>query len=233
MTTLTGLALATASFVGTHLILSHPLRAPLVRRIGEPAFLGLYSLIAFATLAWVAVAARSLPPQPPCWVASQIGWHIAALVMLLAAILLVGSLIRNPAMVDPAGRPKFPEAPRGVFAVTRHPMLWSFILWAIVHAALWGSPGNLIICAGIGGLSHVGALGQDAKKARLIGRPWRDWQARTSFIPFAALLTGRASWRAAIPGPVPIIGGVALWLLATWLHAPLGGPAVGPWLWAG
>ena len=227
----TCLALAMASFVGTHLLLSHPLRGPLVRVIGEKAFLGLYSLVAFGTLGWTIHTAWRLPPEVPHWIAPTGFWHGATLVMLLAAILLVGSLIGNPAMVAPTGRPSFPAQARGVYAITRHPMMWAFILWAIVHAALWGTDANLIIAAGIGGLALIGSLGQDAKKAQALGAPWRDWQARTSYIPFAALLAGKARWRDAIPGPVALIGGTALWLLASWLHPVLGGPVAGPWLW--
>ncbi len=44
------LALATFAFVGTHLLMSHPLRAGLVARLGERGFAGVYSLVAFATL---------------------------------------------------------------------------------------------------------------------------------------------------------------------------------------
>jgi uncharacterized membrane protein len=233
MTTVTELAFAMTSFVGTHLLLSHPLRAPLVGRLGNQGFLGVYSLVAFATLGWVIYAAMALPAQPPAWIAGPGIWHVATVVMLLAAILLTGSLIGNPAMVDPAGKPDFPQTARGVYAITRHPMMWAFILWAIVHAALWGSASNLIISSGIGALALVGALGQDAKKAQALGQPWRDWQGKTSFVPFGALLSGRVSWRAAIPGPVPLIGGLALWAGATWLHAVLGGPVAGPWLWTG
>ena len=55
------LAIAVASFVLTHFILSHPLRAPLVAKLGERGFLGLYSLVAFATLIWAALAYRAAP----------------------------------------------------------------------------------------------------------------------------------------------------------------------------
>ena len=44
------MVLATAgSFLATHFALSHPLRRPLVGAMGEKAFLGLYSAIAFVT----------------------------------------------------------------------------------------------------------------------------------------------------------------------------------------
>jgi uncharacterized membrane protein len=229
MHALTNVALATGSFVGTHLVLSHPLRAPLVARLGARGFLGLYSLIAFATLGWTVLAFRAAPPAPLLWIAPESAWHIASLVMLVAAILLVGSLIGNPAAVDPTGTLTVPDAARGVYAVTRHPMMWSILLWALVHAALWPAPRTLVLTAGIGLLALAGAWGQDAKKAQLLGAAWRRWQGRTSFTPFAALLSGRADWRALWPGSVPVLGGLALWLGATWAHPLL----VGPWLWTG
>ena len=43
---MTMVILAGIAFLGTHFLLSHPLRAPLVARVGEQAFLGLYSLVA-------------------------------------------------------------------------------------------------------------------------------------------------------------------------------------------
>ncbi|MFX7922504.1 NnrU family protein, partial [Acinetobacter baumannii] len=51
---LTLLALASASFVATHFLLSHPLRAPLVKALGAGGFMGVYSLVAFGTLGWMA-----------------------------------------------------------------------------------------------------------------------------------------------------------------------------------
>ena len=49
MSTMTALALAAASFVGTHFLLSHPLRRPLVDRMGEGPFRGVYTIVSFIT----------------------------------------------------------------------------------------------------------------------------------------------------------------------------------------
>jgi uncharacterized membrane protein len=225
---LASLVLATVSFVGTHLLMSHPLRPALVRGLGERAFLGVYSLVSFVTLGWMIWAARTMEPNLLAVPAFSI-WPIAAAVMLMASVLLVGSLLGNPALPDPTGAPRMPDRARGVFAITRHPMMWSFILWALVHVLVWPSDRSLVIGFGIGFLAFVGAHGQDVKKLRLIGEPWRAWCAKTSFWPFAALVTGRAAWRDAFPGWIALIGGVALWLLATWLHPLLGGPWLPPW----
>ena len=49
MTPQAGLFLSAIAFVGLHFLLSHPLRAPLVRRLGEKGFQGLYSVQALLT----------------------------------------------------------------------------------------------------------------------------------------------------------------------------------------
>jgi uncharacterized membrane protein len=138
--------------------------------------------------------------------------------------LLIGSLVRNPAFPHPGARPTQIPAARGVFAITRHPMNMSFMLWALVHASLSGSPRNLIVAAGIMTLALFGSIGQDRKKERWLGPVWRDWMDRTSFVPFGALIEGRARWRDAIPSAIALIGGLVLWALATSYHAPLVSP---------
>ncbi|HEX8443333.1 MAG TPA: NnrU family protein [Allosphingosinicella sp.] len=212
------LALGTIAFVGTHLAMSHPLRMRLVGQLGEAGFSLLYSLVAFATLGWMIWAYQSADAWP-LWTAPDPAWTAASLIMLVASILLIGSLIRNPAFPHP-GAAKLAKAPaRGVYAITRHPMNWSFILWALTHIAVYGSLRNLIVAAGILVLAVAGSIGQDRKKRALL-TDWSQWQARTSFIPFGALLSGRAKWRDALPSWIAIVGGFVLWLAVTSLHAP-------------
>jgi uncharacterized membrane protein len=210
--------LASAAFVGTHFLLSHPLRDPLVRRIGEGVFRGLYSLVALLTFGAMIWAYRALGDQMPLWNAGDGAWIVATLIMWFASILLVGSFIGNPALPGAAAAV---AAPRGVLAITRHPMMWSFALWAIVHAVLLATPKALILDAAILVLALGGAAAQDRKKSRLTGQTWHAWTAQTAFWPFALGLRS--------PGVVAIIGGTLLFLLLTWLH-PV--PA-GPWLWIG
>jgi len=217
---LAGLALATLAFVGTHLALSHPLRMRLLGHLGEQWFLLLYSAVAFVTLGWMIFAYRAVRNSFPLWVAPPWAWPTAAGVMLVACILLVGSFFRNPAFPRPGARPQPARPASGVFAVTRHPMNMAFILWALVHIGLWGSPRNLIVAGGILVLAVLGSIGQDGKKLDVVGEPWRAWMARTSFVPFGALLTGRAPWRGLGEAWPAVIGGLLLWLAITWFHAP-------------
>ncbi|MGN6268347.1 MAG: NnrU family protein [Sphingomonas sp.] len=226
----TGMVLAAVvAFVGTHFVMSHPLRRPLVAALGERGFAGVYSLVSFATLIWVILAYRAAPATPLLWPVGDGIWAIVTIVMLIASVLLMGSLIGNPALPNPGGESKAPGEARGVFAVTRHPMLWAFALWGLCHIAVFPMAANIIVAGGIVLLSLAGAALQDRKKERLQPETWRAWEAKTSWWPFAAIAAGRARFGGFRPHDWA--GGIVIWPAATWAHLPLAGWAAGIWRW--
>lgn len=222
-----------ALFVGSHLALSHPLRPGLAARLGERGFMIVYSIVAIATFVMIVQAWRGMPPEPPLWVVDDPLWMLATLLVLFASILFMGSLIGNPAMPAPNAAAAAQVAPRGVFAITRHPMMWGFTLWALAHALVMPTPGQIVLSATIAFLALVGSAGQDAKKARLMGDSWRHWAARTSFVPFGRQVAGVTPWGDAIPRGHALFGGIILWLAATWAHGALGFMVAGIWRWVG
>lgn len=222
---------AGAAFVGSHFLLSHPLRAPIVRAVGEMPFQGIYSLVALATFGWLALAFRAVPAETPLWAVGDGLWIVGTLIMLPASVLFVGSLRGNPALPGPPRGSAAPPEPRGVFSVTRHPMMWSFALWGVAHILLMPTPANIVLAKTIIILALVGAALQDRKKERLQPETWRAWEKHTSYWPLGAILSGRVKFSPA--GMVPVIGGIALWLAATWAHLPLAGVPAGIWRWIG
>ncbi len=141
---LTQLAIASIAFVGTHFLLSHPLRAPLVRVLGEKGFLPAYSLVALGTMVWMAQSFKAAPAAGLPG-SGTVGWIIASVLTLLAMVLLIGSLWRNPALPNPGGTPQVPKTAHGVFNVTRHPMMWGIALWEASHILLWWSWRTVIV----------------------------------------------------------------------------------------
>ena len=216
------LCAASIAFVGTHFALSHPLRAPLVKAVGERGFMALYSLVALATLGWMALAFRAAPTGD-LGGSGVTGWVFASGLMIPALALFVGSFRGNPALPAPGAEMLAAKEPRGAFTITRHPMMWSFALWALAHIALWWSTRTLIVAAAILVLALVGAHLQDRKKEALMGAAWAGWEARTGFWPrlsgFAAL--GWTHWLAAL----------ILWLAITGAHIPAGGIPAGIFHW--
>jgi uncharacterized membrane protein len=221
-----GMLLAGAiGFVGTHFAMSHPLRAPMVQRLGDKGFQLVYALVSFATLYLMVQGFRSAPVTEPFWPAGDVLWGVSTLLMLLSSILFAGSLIGNPALPVPqdAARRIAVKEPGGVFRITRHPMMWGFALWGVAHILIAPRIDTFILCGAIIILALVGASLQDGKKFVLMGDAWLHWQGKTSFLPFGRGL--------AFPGWVAIIGGAVLWLAAQWAHMPLGVGAAGIFRW--
>jgi uncharacterized membrane protein len=218
---------AAIAFVGTHFLLSHPLRAPFVRITGEKGFLGLYSLVALITLGWLVLAYRAAPAGLPLWPVGDLLWAIGTLLMLGGAILFMGSLVRNPALPE-ANTDTVPRA-RGVYAITRHPMMWGFALWGAVHILVFPDPANIILSLAIIVLALLGAHLQDRKKEQLQPDFWREWERRTSYWPFVAVASGRA--KIGKIGMHALAGGFVVWLAASWAHLPLADWPAGIWRW--
>ena len=219
MTAEGGFILSTVLFVGTHFLFSHPLRAPLVRAVGSGPFQGIYSLVALVTFGSMIYLYRVIGREPQLWVPGDAMWLLATLLVWFGSILFVGSLVRNPAL--PGARLERGTKPAGVFGITRHPMMWGFASWAIVHLIVVGTQKALILDGAILFLAILGSVGQDSKKAKLMGERWHEWAAQTAFFPF--------SRGVANPGAVALVGVTILFFAATWAH-PV--PA-GFWRWIG
>jgi uncharacterized membrane protein len=216
MTGIGMLTLASVTFVGTHFLMSHPLRSPMVSALGERGFAMAYTVVSLLTFGWMIWAypdASAEAPQP-LWDAGRWGLVIATLLMWLGSVLFMGSLRRNPAFPRP-GKPitKIDE-PNGVYSITRHPMMWGFTLWSATHAIVNPTPAGLILCAAIAFLALVGAALQDAKKEQLLGDVWREWRSKTSYIPYGRGLKSADGFA--------LVTGTVVWLGATWAHQALG-----------
>ena len=216
MTGIGMLALASVAFVGTHFLMSHPLRGAMVGKLGERGFAGVYTLVSLATFAWmikVYPAASAEAPQL-LWDGGRWGFVAATLLMWLGSVLFVGSLRRNPAFPRP-GRPiERIDEPNGVYSITRHPMMWGFALWSATHAIVNPTLASLILSASIAFLALVGAALQDAKKETLLGDVWREWRSKTSFVPYGKGLKSADAFA--------LVTGTIVWLAATWAHGALG-----------
>lgn len=212
MSDLALLHIALLAFVGGHLLLSHPLRAPIVGVAGAGGFMGIYSVVALGSLIWAVNLWRAVPADR-LWEAPDALRWAGVVLMLLASILFVGSVAApNPAMAGPAA---IGSGPRGVQRITRHPMMWAFALWGIVHIALSADSRTIALAGGITILALAGSALQDGKK-RSQDAKYGEHMARTSFFPFAGQLTGRLPW--AGPGLVAGLGGVVLWVILLGAH---------------
>ncbi|MBV7265435.1 NnrU family protein [Erythrobacter ani] len=219
---LLNLIAANAAFVGTHFAMSHPLRMPMVKALGGTGFQLAYSIVSIVTLAWIYFAFKAAPPADLPG-SGDIGWIIGTILTLPALILFAGSLLGNPALPTPQAQEQARAEPKGVFKVTRHPMMWGFALWALSHIVIHYSLRTTITAFAMGVLALVGARLQDRKKEALMGDAWVQWESKTSYWPrWGALFTA---------GAFPWAVGLILFVFLSWLHGPLGAVNAGIWRW--
>ena len=149
---------------------------------------------------------------------------LVVLLMLPAFILFMASHKNNPTAVGNKG---LGQEPRGIQRVTRHPMLWSFALWAGLHLLANGDVASWIFFGALLLTSAYGMPSIDAKVAARNPDTWPSFAARTSVVPFLAIIGGRNRLDLAEIGWVPVAGGFALWVLLLLSHGWLFGmPAV-------
>lgn len=224
---------ALALFVGTHFLMSHPLRARMVAGLGINGFSIVYSLVSLGTFGWAIMLFGDVTPGEPLWVSGDLSWWIATVLMLIGSILFAGSFAGNPAVPRPDAALLAAGPARGVYAITRHPMMWGVATWGLVHIIASGQPRTITLCIALIFLALGGSAGQDKKKAVLMGDAWRDWASRTSFMPLARQFSGAASWASAWPGRTAVLLGTLIWLGASWAHPWFGGPVAGMFRWIG
>jgi len=205
------LALATTLFVGGHFLLSHPLRAPLRKALGERGFLALYALLVGAAFAWMLFAYGAAPRSELWGKAEWMRWPLI-LLMLPASILLVcGLAAPNPLLVGREALLQRREVGSGIFAVTRHPMNWGIGLWALGHLIMNGEAATVILTGGTALLALAGSWAQERRKAVEAGAPWQRFAAATSFLPFLAIAQGRARFSLREIGYSRLAAGVLLY----------------------
>lgn len=217
---MSALVLAALLWVFLHLGVSGSrLRDAIVVRIGERRFQGGFVIASFLAIGLLIWAWRGATPMP-LWVAPPWLRWLAVAAMLPAFILFAGSLtVRNPTMTGGAG-----AGARGMLRLTRHPMLWSFALWALVHAAVSGTLSGLLFFGAFAVTALAGMPSIDAKLAKRDPAGFAPVLDATSILPGGAIAAGRN--RLVIGELVlPVVLGAALWALLLLAHPWLFGVA--------
>ena len=202
------------AFTVTHLGLASARVEPKLRtRLGDAGFLGLYSVVALAIFVpLVTIYFGNRHAGPWLWSIS-VGPVLRAFLylgMTLGMILAVGSLLRpSPASIVPGG----PAEVRGVYRVTRHPLVLGLaIVWAL-HLIPNASTADVAFFGGFLLFSLAGARHQDLRKLADGDEKFRAFHAATSFLPFGRGVRGLAdlSWLVIALGLLAALG-------ARWLH---------------
>jgi uncharacterized membrane protein len=204
------LVAAALVFVLFHLLVSGTrLREAAVGTLGQGPYMGLYSLASIAGLAWLIFAfgsARHDAAATVLW-SSPPGLRWVQLVLQFLAVMLVvpGLATPNPTSVAQQQLLERPDTVRGMLRITRHPFLWGVAIWAFGHLLVNGDAAGLVLFGSLLALALFGTVSIDAKRRRALGDKWEAFAARTSNVPFAAIVAGRQTLN---------IGEIGWWRLA-------------------
>jgi len=220
------LLLASFLFLLTHLgVSSSPLRSMLINGMGERGYLGIYSLLAAATLGSMIYVFIQVPHAEFVWTPGVVEHAIAKALMPFAFILLVSGLMaKNPTSVGMDSAVNEPLD--GILKITRHPVQWAILLWAVAHLVANGDQASIIFFGTFALVSAVGMAAMDARRRVREEPAWQQFYATTSYLPLAALASGRTSLKINELNWLAIGIGLVLFVLVYIFHSWVSGVAL-------
>ncbi|BDA85401.1 NnrU protein [Aureimonas sp. SA4125] len=182
--------LALGVFLLLHSVPALPgIRAELVTRLGRKTYLAGYSLASVGALAWMFQAALTMEFvalwEPSAWQ----GWVTLVTAPVGLFLVLAGLFSINPLSITVRSG----EGALGaITALTRHPVLWGFWLWAVGHMVPNGDLRAFVLFGSLALFAAGGIAMTERRSRKRLGRDWARLAAGTSIVLFAALASGRA-----------------------------------------
>lgn len=221
---------ALALFLSTHFLPTRrKLRDRLIATMGRRTYFSVYGLVSLLVVVWLVAAAGRAPFLPIWW---QAEWHrwvpvFTMPIAILLAVLGTGSAYPHTL----GGRRSAPFDPKepGIAALTRHPLLWSLVLWSLAHLVANGDVAHVILFGGFAVLS-LGAMPIFDRRGRCAteATEWEAIRQRTSLLSLRPLVDG--GWLRRNRGTLLRAVAIAavLYLLIIVLHEPVIGVSPAP-----
>lgn len=210
-----GFVLAWVAFLGAHIVPMLPtVRARLLAVLGRAGYFAAFGSLS-ALLLWLLIRATNAAPLVE--LADQMPWQrwLVNIAMPVAILLATyGAAAPNPFGLGRKGPGFDPDRP-GILGVTRHPLMWAVVIWAMVH--LIANPDLAhVIFFGVMLVYAARGIAKAEARARADGT-LAALGARTGSWPLAALVAGRWHPRG-LPPLRPLLWAVLVWALVYGLH---------------
>lgn len=214
-----------AGFILLHLIVSGtPLRNAAINGLGYQPYLAVFSLLTFVALGIMIYGYAIVPHTDFIWLPSPVAYKITKGLLLLSLISLVmGTLSSNP--TNMMNEKAIDKEIVGMIKITRHPIQWGILLFAIGHLIANGDKASIIFFGTLALVSFIGMLLVDLRKRKEEDPRWRAFMGKTSMLPFAAVIAGRLKFTAADINWTGLIAGAGLYAAVYWLHDMVAGGA--------
>ncbi|MFB2530758.1 NnrU family protein [Paracoccus sp. p4-l81] len=211
---------AFALFLAAHMIPTRPrIRGWLVARLGKAGYLAGYSLLSLGLL-YLLILAAGNAPRVSLWhqtAAARMAVNLAMPVAILLAVLAVGA--PNPLSFGGRQAGFDPDRP-GLAGITRHPLLWALILWAVAHLIGNGEVAHVVLFAVMALFAAMGMVVLDARHRRRLGDA--DFARLTARAPILPLSAGwPRGWGSAGGLLIRLALAGVIWAGLLHLHLPL------------
>lgn len=167
----------------TAFILSHaipavpPLRAYLIRAMGFPMYVTLYSMISIGVLVWLGLAYAGAPYVEVWEFREWQRWLTLTLMVPACYLLVAGLLSPNPLSLSLLPAAAYDSARPGIVGLVRHPVIWAIGLWALAHLAPNGDLASLLLFSLLLLAGLAGPRSLERKRRAKLGA--QQWQALT------------------------------------------------------
>ncbi|PSH61977.1 NnrU family protein [Phyllobacterium brassicacearum] len=189
-----------------------PIRQGLIDRFGRRSYFIAYSVVSLLVLGWLIHATLYLDYVPLWDPAPWQAWATMVAAPIGIFFVLAGLSSVNPLSLSI--RQGFHSG--SIVAITRHPVLWGFLIWATAHLVPNGDLGGVLLFAGLALFCVAGFLIVEKRARRRLGDDWDRIAGTTSIVPFRAIIDGRA--RLSVDAPMAsaliLTGVLTYWLLA-------------------
>lgn len=220
------LSFAALLFIVTHLgISSSPLRGMLVNASSENSYLVIYSLVSLASISWLIHLYGNMEQSVLLWQRGAVNAAVPIIFMPVVVIFVAsGLLAKNPTAMKMEAA--LGEEVTGILRITRHPVQWGILLWAVAHMISCGDLASLIFFGCFAIVSGLGSWLLDRKRALSEGEKWTPFVEKTSNVPFLAVISGRNQLKPGEIGWVSVVVGLVLYILMFLFHGLFTGVAL-------
>ena len=217
------LASACLAFCLTHLGISGtPLRSFLHGRLGDNAYLGIYSSVSLLTLGLMIYGYTEAPMVNAFMFEKPSLFTFSKVIVFVALLLIVmGLTTPNPTAVKEEDA--LDDGVTGILKVTRHPVQWGIFLFVTAHLIVNGDKASLLLFGTVAIVSLFGMFSMDARRLKETDPRWQNFMADTSMMPFAAIYSGRQKVTLADIKWSGLLVGAILYTLVYYLHGWVSG----------
>lgn len=202
------LFIASLGFLLIHFVSATNIRTVVVEKWGMNAWMSLFSVVSLGFFVWMVIEYMRAGQYEILWVL-PIWWLWVNVVLMFVAIFFI--IMGN--IPDKAAR-----LGKGVFAITRHPTNWGMAIFAAAHMASNGSVEAQLFWGSLLGTGVIGSYFLDKRKLKSGEERWVKSPENSSWLPFWAIITGRAKLRVADFKLMPVMIAVLVFIVAMFVH---------------